>query len=100
MWGQQTERGVIDYVRKHTSQLVCTCSEDTARDAVWASSLEAVNKFKCFTHVGLGEGEGGAHSLLSCCDGSTILSSKRAKKVFSLSGNVTLVSMMWLVFLL
>ena len=56
MWAQQTGIG-IDYVHKHTSQLVCACSEDAARDAVWAGSLARVNTFKCFTHVGHGEGE-------------------------------------------
>ena len=55
MWEQQM--GSIEYVRKHTSKLVCLCSEDAARDAVWASSLARVNTFKCFTHVGCGEGE-------------------------------------------
>ena len=55
MWEQQT--GLIEYVRKHTSQLVCACSEDTARDAVWARSPVRVITFKCFTHVGCGEGE-------------------------------------------
>ena len=27
-------QGVVEYVSEHSSQLVCTCSEDTARDAV------------------------------------------------------------------
>ena len=39
----------------NTSQLVCACSEDAARDAVWAGSLARVNTFKCFTRVGRGE---------------------------------------------
>ena len=38
-------------------QLVCACSMDAAGDAVWACSLVRVNTFKCFTHVGCGEGE-------------------------------------------
>ena len=33
------------------------CSEDAARDAVWAGSLARVNMLKCLTHVGHGEGE-------------------------------------------
>ena len=49
--------GLIEYVRKHTSQLVCACSEDVAADAVWACSLARVNTFKCFSHVGCSEGE-------------------------------------------
>jgi hypothetical protein len=28
------------YVRKHSIQLVCECSEDTPRDAIWAGNLE------------------------------------------------------------
>ena len=51
------DRGEIEYICKNTSQLVCSCSEDTAIDAVWADSLARVNTFKCFTHVGHGEGE-------------------------------------------
>ena len=39
------------------SKLVCACSEDAARDAVWAGSLVRVNTFKCFTHIGCVEGE-------------------------------------------
>ena len=46
-----------EYVRKYTNQLVCTCSEDAAGDAVWAGSLARVNTFKCFTHISCGEGE-------------------------------------------
>jgi hypothetical protein len=46
-----------EYVRKYTSQLVCACSEDVARDAVWAGSLARFNTFKCFSHVGHREGE-------------------------------------------
>jgi hypothetical protein len=49
--------GEIEYVRKHSSQLVCACSEDAFRDAVWAGSIARVNMFKCFTHVGHGEQE-------------------------------------------
>ena len=56
MWEQQTGIG-IDYVRKPPSQLVWTCSEDAARDAVWACSLARINTFKCFTPIGCGEGE-------------------------------------------
>ena len=37
--------------------MVCACSEDTARDAVWAGSLAMVNTLKCLTHVSHGEGE-------------------------------------------
>ena len=39
-------------------------------------------------------------SLVAGRIGDTVLSSKRAKNVFSLSGSKTLVSAMWLVFLL
>ena len=38
-------KGLIEYVRKHTSQLVCACSEDAARDVIWAGSLAKVNTF-------------------------------------------------------
>ena len=34
---------MIEYVRKHTGQLVCACSEGAAGDAVWACSLARVN---------------------------------------------------------
>ena len=27
----------IEYVRKHSSQLGCTCSEDAAREEIWDS---------------------------------------------------------------
>jgi hypothetical protein len=37
--------------------LVSACSEDAARDSVWAGSLARVNAFKCFIHVGHREGE-------------------------------------------
>jgi hypothetical protein len=37
------------------NQLVCACSEDAARDAVWACSLARVNMLKCLTHVGHGQ---------------------------------------------
>jgi hypothetical protein len=39
------------------TQLVCACSEDAARVAVWAGSFARVNAFKCLSHVGHGEGE-------------------------------------------
>ena len=42
----------------------------------------------------------GVQSLLAGSYGGTILSSKREKKVFSLSGSVTLVYLTWLVFFL
>ncbi|XP_071244340.1 V-type proton ATPase 116 kDa subunit a 3 isoform X3 [Salvelinus alpinus] len=45
----------MEYVRKHSSQLVCTCSE--AWDAVWAGSLARVYALKRLTHVGHGERE-------------------------------------------
>ena len=59
--------GTADWDRehKHTSQLVCACSEDVARDGVWASSLARVNGFKCFTQVGHGKGEGEVQFLLA-----------------------------------
>ena len=37
--------------------LVCACSEDTARDAVWAGSHVRVNSLKCLTHIGHRERE-------------------------------------------
>ena len=48
---------VRQYVRQHTSQLVCACSEDVAWDAVWAGSLARVNTLNCLTHVGHRERE-------------------------------------------
>ena len=50
-------QGDIEYVRKHSIQLVCVCSEDAARDAAWACSLSRVNTLKCLTHIGHGERE-------------------------------------------
>ena len=47
----------IEYVQKHSSQLVYTRSEDLARDTVWAGSLARVNTPKLLTHIGHGEGE-------------------------------------------
>lgn len=70
-----------------------------ARDAVWASNLVRVNTFICFTYIGHGE-EGGVQSLLVCRDGGTLLSLKRAKKAFSLSGSATSVSVTRLFFFL
>ena len=49
--------GEIKYVHINSSQLVCACSEDTARDAVWAGSLARVKTLKCLTNVGHWEGE-------------------------------------------
>ena len=51
------DKVLIEYVRKHTGQLVCACSEGAAGDAVWAWSLARVDTFKCFTHLGCSEGE-------------------------------------------
>ena len=47
----------IDYVRKHTSQLVCACSENAARDVVLRGSLARVNTLKWLTQIGLRERE-------------------------------------------
>ena len=80
----------------NTSQLVCACSEDAARDAVWAGSLARVNTLTFFTHTE----EESPQSLVTGRVGGTVLSSKGAKNVFSLSGSKTLVSATWLVFLL
>ena len=66
--------------------------EDVIRDVVWAGSLARVKMLKCLTHVGHGKGE----SLVAGRVSGTVLSSKPAKKVFSLSGSKTLVSAMWL----
>jgi hypothetical protein len=79
----------FEYVRKHTSQLVCAFSEDMARDAIWASGLARVNTLKCLTHVGHGEVEPTVFG--SGPRRGTVLSSKR-EKVFSLSGSKTSVS--------
>ena len=54
--------GTADWDRERLNMSVNTpacwsCSEDAAGDAVWAGSLATVNTFKCFTHVGHGEGE-------------------------------------------
>jgi hypothetical protein len=46
---------LIEYVRKHSSQLVCASFVDVAWDAAWADSLATVNTHKCFTHVEVGE---------------------------------------------
>ena len=42
------------------------CSEEGDRDAVWAGSLARVNTFKCFTHVGCGEGEPAGFGSRTC----------------------------------
>ena len=42
--------GEIENVLEHNSQLVCTCSEGMARDAVWAGSLGRVNTFEELTY--------------------------------------------------
>ena len=47
------------------SQLVSACTEDAARDAVWAGSLARLNMFKCFTHFG-GEGETAGFGIGPC----------------------------------
>ena len=72
------------------SQLVCACS------AAWAGSLARVNKFKCFIHVG-GESP---QALAAGRVSGTVLSSKRAKELFNLSGSRTLMSATGLVFFL
>jgi hypothetical protein len=48
--------GTTDWDRERL-RLVCTCSEDAARDAVWPGRVARVNTFKCLTHVGHGEEE-------------------------------------------
>ena len=59
---------------------VYACSEDVARDAIWAGNLAKVNTFNCLTHLGHGEGE---PTVL----GSTVLSlsTHRADNIKSLS---------------
>ena len=57
------DRERLKYVRKHSSQLVCTCSENAARDA---GSLARVNTLKCLTYVGIGEGQLKLSSLKYC----------------------------------
>ena len=47
----------IEYFCKYSSQLVSACSEDAARDVVWAGSLARVNTLKCLAQVGHGERE-------------------------------------------
>ena len=85
----------IEYVRKHSSQLVCACSEDAARDVVWAC-LARVNTLKCHTH---NQPRRRTQSSVPGHVSGTVLSSKQVK-VFSLSGSKTSVSTTWLVFLL
>ena len=65
------------------------CSEDAAGDAVWACSLARVYTFKCFAQV----------SVVGRISG-IVLSSKRAKKLFSLSGSKTSVLATGMVFIL
>ena len=91
------DRGEIEYIRKHSSQFVFTCSENAARDAVWARILAMVKTCINVLLTSATENEspqspGAAHV------GDTVLSSKWARKVFSLSGRKTLVFMTWLVF--
>jgi hypothetical protein len=85
--------GEIEYIRKHSNQLVCASSEDAARGAVWAGSHARVNTLKRLTHIGHAEGEqsSGVAPVVG-----TVLFSKKAKKEFSLPGSMTSVS--WLVF--
>ena len=87
--------GEIEYVRKHSSQLVCACSEDAAREAAWACNFARVNTLKCLTSAT--ENEGPQSMGAARIDG-TVLSSKWPKKVFSFFGSKTSVSVMWLVF--
>ena len=47
----------IEYFCKYSSQLGSACSEDAARDVVWAGSLAMVNMLKRLTHIGHGERE-------------------------------------------
>jgi hypothetical protein len=51
------DRESLNMSVKHSSQLVCACSEDAARDVIWAGSLARVNTLKCLTHVCHREGE-------------------------------------------
>ena len=86
MWEQQT--GIrIDYVCKHTSLLVCVCSEDAAGDAVWACSLARVNTLNVL--LTLAAVKESPQVLVAGCVSGTVLSSKRAKKLFSLYGSKT-----------
>ena len=87
---------MIQYVHKHTSQQICTCAEDMARDAVWAISLARVNMFKCFTHVSHGEGEPTGFGSGPCQWHCIVL--KASKKLFHLSGRKTSMSVTGLVF--
>jgi hypothetical protein len=72
---------VIEYVRKHTSQLVCAWSEDAARDAVWAVALQGLTDLNVLL-MSATEKES-PQSLVVGDVGGTVLSSKQAKKVFS-----------------
>ena len=57
VWDSSLGYGEIEYVRKHSIQLVCACSEDAAMILDWAGSLVRVNMLKCLTRTGHGEGE-------------------------------------------
>ena len=71
---------MIEYVRKHTSQLVCACSEDAAGDAA-LRGLTRLNVLLMSAAV-----KESPQVLVAGCVSGTVLSSKRAKKLFSLSG--------------
>ena len=49
------DRERLNMFVKHSSQLVCTCSEDAARDSICAGSTARFNMLKYLTYVGLGE---------------------------------------------
>ena len=51
-------------VREHNSQLVYTCSEGIARDAVWASNLARVSTFEGLTYGLSGDCDCVAHIVI------------------------------------
>jgi hypothetical protein len=76
--------GAADWDRERLNMSVNTpasCSEDAARDAIWAGSPARVNTLTMDKEI--------PQSLGAVCVGGTVLSSKRGKNVFSLSGSKT-----------
>ena len=89
---------MIEYVRKHTGQLVCACSEDAAGDAVWPAALRGLTRLNVL--LTLAAVKESMQVLVEGRVSGTVLSSKRAKKLFSLSGSKTPWSATGLVFFL
>ena len=87
----------------NTSQLVCACFEDATRNLSKPTALRGLTRLNVLLTSATENDRGrygGVQSLIAGRNGGTILSSKRAKKGFSLSGSGTSVSVTWLVFFL